>query len=531
MDIHSALRTVDFVVIGIYIVALLSLGFWVSFRKKHSTDLFLAGRSLGWPNIGLSIFGTNISPSMMIASCGIAYASGMVAGNFEWLAWIFLLLLAMVFMPHYLNTKISTMPQFMSCRFNESCRNFLSWYTVFSTLVLWLGGNLYAGGLLLGQILDWPLWLSVLFLITIATSFTVTGGLAAVVITDSFQSILMIGASAAITIIAFFKIGGIGNLMDSVPADYWKLFRPAGDPTYPWPAIILGYPVLGIWFWCTDQTIVQRVLGGRDIRQGQLGTVFAGYLKILTPLIFFIPGIMCKVLHPNLTNPDEAYMIMVTHYLPVGMIGLIVAVLIAALISTVDSGLNSLSTIFTLDIYCKNFRPRATQKEIRRVGQVITVAAAVVSVLFSLAIGSVRDMDLFSLLQSIISFLAPSMAAVFLVGVLWKRATSTAALSTLFIGSFTSISIGICYLARWPSEEFWPHFMMLSFYMFVSLAVFMVIVSLLTKKPAPESALPSLRQAYTQLDNYSAKSVWSWWAVLAAIMAGLYIFFQLAGTK
>ncbi|MHC4122037.1 MAG: sodium:solute symporter family transporter [Planctomycetota bacterium] len=529
MDIHGSLKLLDFVVIAAYILSVLSLGFWVSFRKQHTDDLFLAGRRLGWANIGLSIFGTNVSPSMLISSCGIAYSLGMVGGHIEWLAWFFLLLLAMVFIPHYLNTKVSTMPQFMNLRFNNSCREFVSYYTIFATLVLWLGGNLYAGGVLLGQIMNWPVWVSLIFLMTIATSFTVAGGLAAVVITDSFQSILMIVVSAALTIVGLVKVGSIGNLIDSVPGgDFWKLFRPASDTDYPWHAVILGYPVIGIWFWCTDQTIVQRVLGGRNIRQSQLGTVFAGFLKILTPLIFFVPGILCRALHPGLDDPDKAYMTMVANYLPVGIVGLIVAVLIAALVSTVDSGLNSLSTVFTLDIYVKKFKPDASQKQVVRVGRLVTLVAAVFAVFFSLLISSIKDMDLFSLLQSIIGYLAPPMAAVFLIGVLWKRATSTAALATLILGSFSSIFIAICDFVNWPSKEFWPHFLLMSFYIFAGLCVFMVLLSLYTKKP--EKSLPSLKEAYLQLEDYSSKVIWRWWIVLAVIMVALYVFFQFSGT-
>ncbi len=532
MDIHSQLNVLDYAVVGVYIAALLAIGFWVSFKKEHEEDLFLAGNSLTWPNIGLSIFGTNVSPSMMIASCGIAYTSGMVAGNFEWLAWVFLFILSMLFIPHYLNTRISTMPEFMSRRFSEPCRDFLSWYTVFSTLVLWLGSNLYAGGLLLGQIMNWPVWASIVFLTVIATSFTVTGGLAAVVITDSFQSILMIVASIALTVIGLVKVGGITNMIDSVPSDYWTLFRPTHDEVYPWHAILLGYPVLGIWFWCTDQTIVQRVLGGKNLAQGQYGTIFAGYLKIITPLIFFLPGILCKILHPNLETSDEAYMTMVSTYLPNGMIGLIVAVLIAALISTIDSGLNSLSTVFTLDIYLKQFRPNADTKERIWIGRMVTIAAAVISIFFALAIGSVRNMDLFSMLQSIIGFLAPPMAAVFMVGILWRRATSKAAFATLVVGTVASVGIGIANLTNFPSPDFWPHFLLLSFYIFAALVVFMIGLSLMTR-PDNTQPLPSIREAYkiVEIDNHSEKIVWTWWIVLAGIMVFLYIFFQLAMTK
>lgn len=531
MSIHEALQPLDFVVIILYIISVLALGFWVSFKKDHTEDLFLAGRKLGWPNIGLSIFGTNVSPSMMIGSCGVAYATGMVASNFEWLAWIMLLVLAMLFLPHYLNTKISTMPEFINKRFGGRARDVLAYYTIFSTLVMWLGGNTYTGAVLLGQILNWPVWVSLVFLMAIGTSFTIAGGLAAVVITDSFQSILMILASTVLTIIGLVHLGGIENLYSGVPQDFWLLFRPADDAAYPWHAILLGYPIIGIWFWCSDQTIVQRVLGGRNIKQAQFGTIFAGFLKIITPLIFFVPGIICRVLHPDLADSDTAYMTMVTQYLPVGMVGLIVAVLIAALVSTIDSGLNSLSTVFTLDVYLKKIRPKADTKEKIFVGRIVTLAAAVVSVFLALAISSVEGMDLFSLMASIIGFLAPPLSAVFLIGVVWKRATSQAALVTLIFGTVLSVGVGVLYLAKWPSEEIWPHFLLLSFYITVVLAFIMVVVSLLTPEPKLEHRLSTVKKAYINLDNYSPKPVWIWWAVLAVIMFGIYIGFQYLGTQ
>ena len=524
MDVQIDLHWLDFTVIGVYIALLLAIGFWVSFKKGHSDDLFLAGRTLGWPNIGLSIFGTNVNPSMLLTSCGIAYTTGMVASNFEWLAWIFLFMLAMLFIPHYLNTKVCTMPEFMSRRFSPGCRTFLSWYVVFSTLVMWIGETLFIGGLLLGQITGWPFWICVLVLTVIATSFTVAGGLAAVVITDSFQSILMIGASAALTIIGLYKVGSLDKLINSVPSDYWLLFRPAGDPEYPWHAILLGYPVMGIWFWCTDQTIVQRVLGARDIRQGQLGSIFAGFLKVIAPLIFFLPGILCKVLHPDLADPEMAYVTMVEQYMPIGMVGLIIAVLIAALISTLDSGLNSLSTVFTLDIYLKK-RPDATAKERIWLGRVVTVAAALIGIFFAFALRSIVDMNLFSMLQALLAFLAPPLAVVFLLGVIWKRATSRAALVTLIVGCISSVSIGVCYLAKWPSADFYPHFLLLSFYIFAALAVLMVVVSLFTEAPDPAKALSSLKDAYGKGEK-SSKLVWILWGVLAAVMVVIYLIFN-----
>jgi len=525
MDIHAKLRPLDFAVILAYLVALLAIGMWVSFRRKGAEDLFLGGRSLGWFNIGMSIFGTNVNPSFLIASCGAGYASGMVPANFEWLAWWLLLLLSSLFVPHYLNTRISTMPQFIERRFGSAAHEFLSWYALFTTTVMWLAATLYAGGVLLGQIMSWPLWFSVVFLTVISASFTVTGGLAAIAVTDSFQSVIMILGAAALTVIGLVHVGSLDALLAGVPPDRWRLIRPAADPEFPWPAMFLGYPVMGVWFWCTDQTIVQRVLGAKDLRQGQLGTVFMGFLKILPPFIFILPGILCFVLHPHLLNQDQAFATMVTNYLPVGMVGLIIVVLVAAAISTVAGGLNSFSTLFTLDIYVKKFRPAATQKEIRWLGQISTIVAAALSIACALAMGSFGK-DLFNLIQAIIGFVAPPMAAVFVVGILWKRATAKAAIWTLVAGSLVSISVGLCHMTDWPSKTFWPHYLLLSFYLFVGICAFMIVVSLATRKSPVEEDLPTLRETYA-VQGGQSRLLWILWGILAAIMVGIYALFEM----
>lgn len=526
MDIHSRLETLDFIIIAGYILTLLSLGMWVSFRRRGAQDLFLGGRSQAWPVVGLSIFGTNVNPSFLISSCSVAYVSGFAAANFEWLAWLLMMLLAMVFAPYYLKTRVSTMPGFIQRRFGSGPHTFLSYYALFTTIVSWLGLVLYTGGLLFSQIMDWPLWVSLAFLMTIAASFTIMGGLAAVMVTDAFQTMLMIAGAAALTIIGLVEVGGVSGLVEKVPASYWKLLRADEGAKYPWHAMLLGYPVAGIWFWCADQTIVQRVLGARDLRHGQLGVLSAAFLKVLTPFLFLLPGILCFLLHPGLEDPNEAFATMVVHHLPNGMVGLIVAVLVAALISTIDSGLNSFSTVFTLDIYKRRIRPGASPSEEKLVGRLATVAAA------AIAIGSALLMDrfdrgLFDMIQSVIGFIAPPVSAVFLLGVLWRRATSRAALATLVFGSIASISIGFCNLSNWPSKEFWPHFLLLSFYIFAGICVFMVVLSLLTENSPDEERLPTLGQAQAQGSQGSrARLIWALWGVLAAIMLAIYIIFE-----
>jgi SSS family solute:Na+ symporter len=531
------MHVVDGLVFCGYIVILLAVGGYYSYRQRKSDDLFLGGRSMGWGNVGLSIFGTNIGPSFLVATCGAGYTTGMVNANFEWMAWVFLLLLGMAFVPFYMHTKISTMPEFLQKRFGNGCYTFYSFYSLFGTVVLWIGGTLFAGGALLGQLLGWNLMTSVLVLAIIATSFTVAGGLVAVMVTDSFQSILMIVGAATMTILAAVHLESFDSLRNvvvrDVPADStWKLFHGASSGT-PWYAFVLGYPVLSFWFWCSDQTIVQRVLSARDLKQGQAGTLFCGFLKILPPFLFLVPGILAAVLHPGIADDKAVFLFMVNEYLPVGMVGLIVAVLMAAVISTLDSGLNSFSTVFTLDIFKRWVSPNASQHQTRIVGQIVTFAAALMAVGIAYYMSTVEG-NLFDLFQGIIGYLAPPISAVFVLGIFWRRATATAALTTLLFGSVLSVSVGICDIkdvfatttAAGVVVDIWPHFLLLSFYLFASLMALMVVISLCTQHSPAEMALPSLREAY-RLNPGLGKKAFLGWGVLGGIMVCLYLFFHL----
>jgi SSS family solute:Na+ symporter len=271
--------------------------------------------------------------------------------------------------------------------------------------------------------------------------------------------------------------------------------------------------------------MVQAVLAAKSLKHGRLGTAVCGYLKVLDMVLFFIPGVICLILFPALKNPDEAYMTMVKELLPHGLIGLIMTVLMAALISTVASALNALSTIFTLDVYQKRFKPAATTKEIVFIGRVVIVIGSFLSAFIALGVAGLKGLDLFSLFQAILGFLAPPLSAVFLVGVLWKRATSKGANAVLTVGTAASLGIGFCYLKHWPSAEAWPHFLFLSFLIFAGLCLFMVIVSLLTQKVSEVSPLPSLAETY-RAGGKIGGSVWAAWGLLIAVMVGLYLFFN-----
>ena len=370
-------------------------------------------------------------------------------------------------------------------------------------MVVWLGGSLYAGGLLISQIFNWPLFQAMIVVAAIATSFTAIGGLKAVVRTGVFQSLIIILSSIILTYLSLKKIGGVQQLINGAPSSYWQLFRPASDPEYSWVAIILGYPVVAIYYWCTDQTIVQKVLGARDIKEGQYGAVFISVLKIIMPFIFIFPGIMCFVLYKDIAQPDNAYITLVKQLMPHGLLGLCIAALIAALIDTVSSGLNSFSTVFTLDVIGQ-FKI-LDEKQSRLTGQIITVVAAALA-LFIAMLYSYSGKGFFDLSQGLVSILAPPLSVVFLIGVIWKRANNIAAEYVLYGDGAICIILGICHVLDYPYKGYWPHFLLLSFYIFAALAMLMIVISLLTK-PTSGKSLPSIAATNRQFEHKS-KTVW-----------------------
>ncbi len=518
---NISLESLDWTILIAYFLILMGIGVWASLKRKKGSSLFLAEHSLGWHHIGFSMWGTNVGPSMLIASASAGFTTGIVSGNYAWYAFVFICLLAFVFAPRYLGARVTTLPEFMGRRFGQSTRNILAWYTIVTILISWLALTLFAGGILIRQIFDIPMWQSALILLIISAFFTMAGGLKAVAYTNVFQMLLLIFVSATLTIVGLYKVGGVEGLAAAVPADYWNLFRPNNDADFPWLPIILGYPIMGVWFWCTDQSMVQPVLAAKSLKQGQLGANFTGWLKILDVPLYILPGIICLALFPTLQNPDEAYMTMVTNLFPIGMVGLVLAVLTAALVSTIGSALNALSTVFTMDIYVKKYRPEASTKEIIRIGQIVTVVGALISVIITVAIDSIKGLNLFNVFQSVLGFIAPPMAAVFLFGVFWKRTTMRAANFALTAGTIFSIGVGILYLWVFPAEKYdmWPHFMLLSFDLFIAIGIGMIVISLLDKKPQGNTL------DYGKIAK-PAMSVVILWALLILVMLGLYIFFN-----
>lgn len=514
-----------------YFVILIIIGLWASSKKKKEENLFLANHSLKWYQIGFSMWGTNVGPSMLIASASAGFATGVVSGNYAWYAFIFIGLLAFVFAPRYLGEKISTLPEFMGKRFGQSTRNMLAWYTIVTILISWLALTLFAGGILIRQVFGIPMWASALILLGISAFFTMLGGLKAVAYTNVYQMILLIVVSATLTVVGIYYLGnnsffgGIRTLADPdvVPSSYWNLWLPNDHPDYPWLPILLGYVVSGLWFWCTDQSMVQPVLAAKNLKEGQKGANFTGWLKILDVAIYIIPGIVCFALAKTgffgamEVKQDDAYMTLVTNLFPTGMVGLVMAVLVASLVSTIGSALNALSTVFTMDIYVKKFKPEASTREIIKVGQIVTVIGALVSIIITIAVDNIKGMDLFNVFQSVLSFIAPPMAAVFLMGVFWKRCTTTAANIVLTAGTIFSIGTGIIYLWVVNGNQY-MHFGMLSFLIFCVLIAVMVMASLIDKDEQHDSMQKV--EGKTSIGTIVA------WVLLSAVMISFYVFFN-----
>lgn len=520
-NIIDRLTLLDYAIVAAYVLILAFIGFRASVTKKSADEetLFLANKSLGWASIGFNMWGTNVGPSMLLAFASIGYSTGIVAINFDWYAFVFLFLLAIVFAPKYLAANVSTMPEFMGQRYGESTQTILAWYALIKILISWLSLGLFAGGFLVRQILGIPMSTSVVVLVAFAGLFAYTGGLKAIARVNVFQMLLLIGVSLTLTILGIQKVGGMEAVLAKAPADYWSLIHPADDPKYPWYAILLGYPVAAIAFFCTDQAMVQSVLGAKNLEQGQLGVNFIGWLKILSLPLFILPGILCYILFPNLSDPAEAYMTMVTNLFPPGLNGLVIVVLIAVLVGTIGSSLNSLSTVFTMDVYARKINPSATNKDLIRVGRLTVIAGCVFAVGMALAIDSIKGLNLFDVFQSVLGFIAPPLSVVFLLTVFWKGTTRLAVNAILSFGSVFSLGLGVVYLWVFPPDryDFWPHYLILSFLIFAFLMLVAVILSLLDRNPI-------IYQVDTrQVIIKPTRNVWTAWIALTITMLSLYL--------
>ncbi len=437
---HRMLAPIDLVIVGSYFVIVFGIGFHFSRKKRTSEGYFLAGRNIGWFAIGTSLFVSNISTEHFIGLAGSGAAVGLAPGHFEWQASLILLLLGWVFVPFYLRSNVFTMPEFLERRFNRSCATYLASISIVAYIFTKISVHLYAGAIVSESVLGWKPMTAAIFLVVATGVYTIAGGLAAVIYTDLVQTLILLLGAIVLTVIGLEKVGGIAGLRAALPASYFHMIKPASDPDFPWTGIFFGAPILGIWYWCTDQVIVQRVLSARDEGHAKAGTIFAGFLKILPVFLLVVPGMIAYVLFPekfpivngSVTNGDTAYPLMIVNLLPAGLVGLMIAALMAALMGAMSSVFNSASTMITLDFY-KKYRPEASESQLVLIGRVATGVMVVLGILWVPFIQTLNN-QLWLYLQSVQAYISPPIAVCFIFGILWPRLNGQGAISALIVG-------------------------------------------------------------------------------------------------
>ena len=478
------LTTVDLAIIGLYLVFIVWRG--ISYAKAHENaeDYFLAGRSLTWPLVGLSLYASNMSSSSLIGLAGSGYGTGISVYNYEWWAAVILVFFAIFLLPYYLRSQVFTMPEFLERRYDVRSRYYFSGLTIVGTIFIDTAGSLYAGALVIKLIYPAiPIWQTILALALVSGLYTIAGGLRAVVYTDAFQATLLTLGSIIITVLVFLKVGSWEAVKAVTPPENLRLMMPLDDPFLPWLGALAGVPILGFYFWCTNQFMVQRVLGAKDANHGRWGALFAGFLKLPLIFIMVLPGTMARVLYPDLESPDLVYPTLLFSLLPTGVLGLVLAGLVAAIMSSIDSTLNSASTLLTMDFF-KKFRPQTSNKGLMWAGRGFTFLFMVVAAAWAPQIQ--RFPSLFQYLQSVLSYISPPIVALFLVGLFWKRANGNGAFAALLAGFvFGAVAIA----SQAAGAENWltqTHFLYLAVILLAICTLTHIAVSLLTAAPREE---------------------------------------------
>jgi SSS family solute:Na+ symporter len=463
---------IDWIIVAVYLAAVMGVGVAASSGRtaggaESGSRYFLAGRNLGWPIIGLAMFAANISTVHLVSLAETAYKFGLAFGNFEWMAGFTLIALALVFAPLYLRSRVATLPDFLERRYNRRCRDVLAAVSLFSAIVIHMGVALYTAAWVLRGILGFApgakifgldgLVLIIAGLGLLTGLYTLLGGLLAVVWTECVQTVLLLVGATVITAAGYAKIGGWRELARTLAShphplagvagsgiawgtgNFLHIARAAGDPSgLAWYSILLGYPVLGIWYWCCDQTIVQRVLAAKSERDARLGPLFCAFLKILPVFLFVLPGVICVALvqrhafgADGPATAADTYTFMVTHLLPIGLKGLVAAAMLAAAMQTCSAALNSTATLVAYDGF-KRYRPALSDRRLVQIGRLTTIFGTLLAIIVSPLFGHYAT--IFEGINKLISYVAPPITAVFLLGVLWKRASGAAAFITLISG-------------------------------------------------------------------------------------------------
>jgi len=560
------MQFLDWLVIGLFFIALIGIIVWVMRQKQNNAaDYFLGGKDATWIAIGASIFASNIGSEHLIGLAGSGASSGMAMAHWEIQGWM-ILILGWVFVPFYTRSMVYTMPEFLEKRFNPQSRTILATISLISYVLTKVAVTVYAGGLVFQQVFGidelWGIdffWIAAIGLVLITALYTIFGGMKSVLYTSVLQTPILLLGSLIILVLGLKELGGWDEMMricSSVKVNEYgdtmvNLIRDNRDAQYPWLGALIGSAVIGFWYWCTDQFIVQRALSGKNEREARRGTIFGAYLKLLPVFLFLIPGMIAFALHQNLgdflpmlpngaPNSDAAFPTLVAKLLPAGVKGLIVCGILAALMSSLASLFNSSAALFTIDFY-QRLRPKTDPKKLVRIGQVATVVIVVLGILWIPVMRSVGDV-LYLYLQDVQSVLAPGIAAAFLIGILWKRASAQggmwALLSGLIIG-LTRLGAKVYYSntetggadPSWFQYVFYDcNWLFFCGWMLVFCLAVGVVVSLCTKAPAPEKIKGLVFGTSTPEQRLATRQSWNHWDIIHSIIilgitVAFYIYF------
>jgi SSS family solute:Na+ symporter len=434
------MHLLDWVVVAAYFAVILGVAWWATARdratRESSAGYFLAGRHAGWWVIGASLFAANIGSEHLVGLAGTGAASGVAVAHFEVAASWILLLLGWVFVPFYLRNGVFTMPEFLERRYSPAARWYLALVSIAAYVVTKISVTIAAGGIVFETIMGVDFWTGAIVVVLATGLYTVLGGLRAVLYTDFLQVFVIVAGSVTMTVFGLRALGGWEAMRTLAGVEYMSMWKPADHPDFPWTGILFGVPILGVWYWCTDQFIVQRVLSARSIDHARGGAIYAGFLKVLPLFLFVVPGVIAHGLAAQgriaLESPDRALPTLVVALLPVGFRGLVVAGLLAALTSSLASVFNSCSTLVTMDVYRK-LRPAAAERTLVRVGQLTTVGLVVLGLVW-IPFMKLISAQIYQYLQSVQAYVAPPITAVFVFGILWRRANSAGAMAALGTG-------------------------------------------------------------------------------------------------
>ena len=513
------IATVDILILAGYLVLSRFVPLWLTRGKTGDADgFFLGGRNLVWPVIGFSLFATNMSGASFVGLAGAGYSQGISVYSYEWMAAVILIFFVLFILPFYLRSRIFTIPEFLEKRYDRRSRLVFSGMNVFFNIFIDAATALYAGGLVVLTLFPGtPLWIGVLALALLAGVLSIFGGLGAVVISDTIQAVVLIVGGIIVFFAVLAAVPSWESVYQTVPEGMLGIIQPARDPSLPWPGLLTGVLVIGLYYWTTSQLVVQRTIAAKDLNHARWGSLFAGFLKLPVLFVMILPGTMALLLYPDLENPDLVFPTLVFDLLPIGVRGVILSALVAAITSTVDSILNSASTMVTMD-FVRTLRPDSGEKALVRTGRITTVAVMIMAVLWAPQIQ--RFSSLWAYLQSLLSYVTPPIVAVFLLGIFWKRANRHGALTTLTLG----FGLGLLwFVLNEVADLFSIQFLYAAGISFLASVLLHVLVSLLTA-PEPDGKTADLtwRPALWRAETEDLKGT-SWWRNYRVLSAGLFL--------